>query len=137
MLVRGVALLPDDFLPRISQGNAARKAERLRFLEAELAWLFDEEILVVIENQSHDAPHIVLEVRVVELHRPARPGRRKTPQHQQLRVGRKEKTERMSLYHTFASGFLLAFLLRLAFLVFTGQQDDIVNEIRNPLFRIT
>ena len=48
-----------------------------------------------MENVSHDAPHVVDEVRVVEIHAPAFFLGRETAQHQQACVGRKERLQGM------------------------------------------
>ena len=47
---------------------------------------------------SHDSPHVVLRVRVEEVHTPPLFGRRKTAEHQQLCVCRQKRLQRMTFY---------------------------------------
>ena len=57
----------------------------------------EEMVLVAEEDEPEDAPHIVLKVRIEEVHTPAFLLRRETAQHQQLGICRQEGFQRMFL----------------------------------------
>jgi hypothetical protein len=51
--------------------------------------------LVPEKNMPKNPPHVVLRIRVVKVHAPAMPRRRKTPEHQEFGVCRQKRLERM------------------------------------------
>ena len=58
------------------------------------------EMLFITEKQiAEDAPHIVLEIGVIERHAPTLGGRRKRAQHQQSGILGQEWFKGMSFYH--------------------------------------
>ena len=63
-----------------------------------LASFSDEMLLVIEENQSHDPPHVVDEIRIEELHGPSFPLRREASQHQDMRPFGKKRLQRMAFY---------------------------------------
>ncbi len=78
--------------------NAGLGAEIDNVLQFELlGGNVHETVLVTKENQSKDPPHVVDEIRVVELHAPAFGLRWKTPKHQHFCINRQERLERVPL----------------------------------------
>ena len=70
-------------------------AEVLCFFAAERLRRFEKIVFVVKEDESEDPPHIVLEVRVVEFHRPTFVGRGEAAEHQEPGPFGEEETQRM------------------------------------------
>ena len=95
-LVRRIILKTADGGSRVVQGDAFVEQELHNhfFLETFGPFIY-KPIPVAMENVSHDAPHVVDEVRVVEIHAPAFFLGRETAQHQQACVGRKERLQGM------------------------------------------
>ena len=56
-------------------------------------------ILIPVKKQSQDTPHVVLDIRVIEIHRPACLGRREAAQHKQLRRRGQKEAQRVQLRH--------------------------------------
>ena len=63
-----------------------------------LVLLADEAHLVLEEADAEDAPHVVGEVGIIEVHRPAFLSRREAAEHQQTASFWKERRERMALH---------------------------------------
>ena len=101
VLVRGGILGPDDSGGRVVHCNAflLEKGFYL-WLVKTLFPLQDEMVLVVEKEEAHDAPHVVLEVRVIEWHAPSVLGGREGAQHQELRSVGNEWNKGMALYLT-------------------------------------
>ena len=55
-------------------------------------------LAVAKEQQPEDLPHHIGAVGVEEIHTPALPRRRKAAEHQQPRVGRQERLQRVAFY---------------------------------------
>ena len=108
VLVRRIALQPDDRLRRVENGYAFFLAERDDLFAVEhflsslctsyIVPLYFKKCLVAKENLSHDPPHVVLRVWVQEVHTPPFFGRRKTAKHQQLCVRRQKWPQRVTFY---------------------------------------
>ena len=97
MFIRRIALQANDGLRRVEDGYAFCFAERGDFVAVENL-LYLKICLVAKENLSHDPPHVVLRVRVEELHTPPFFRRWKTAKHQQLCVRRQKWPQRMTFY---------------------------------------
>ena len=65
----------------------------------------NEAVAVIEENKAEDAPHIVLNIRIVEVHFPAPARRRKTAEHEQSGIGRGEGRQRVG-FGFFCHGFV-------------------------------
>ena len=89
--VGGVALQTADAVRGIADGDAfvAEEIADGCFAEA-FAVGADEMFVVVEENEAEDAPHVVLDVRVVKIHFPALARRREAAKHEQACVLRGE-----------------------------------------------
>ena len=96
--VRRIVLQPNDLHGRIVERNPPLAAESLDSLPVEPpSARFQEVHLVARSKVAHDPPHVVLQVGIEELHRPADAFGRKAAQHQHARAGGQERGERMNL----------------------------------------
>lgn len=103
--VRRIAAGPDHFGRSIGKGDSPLPTERLHRFPVEMPSVrSDEPLTVAVKHQSHHTPHIVLEIGIVELHRPARTGRRKTAEHQQPCPLRQKRFEGVRFGHPPAGG---------------------------------
>ena len=95
-LIRRIALQTHHLMRRVADGNAffMQKIANQAFLKR-LATRRNKIILIGKKHQPENPPHIVLKIRIIKIHLPARLRRRKTAQHQQLGVGRGERRQRM------------------------------------------
>ena len=97
-------------------------------------------LLVVEEDQAEDAPHIVDEIRIIELHRPAFLRWREGSQHQDSGVLRQERLKRMTLNYQLLTlncqlstlNYHLSTILHL-FLDLLGEQLDVgLQDVDTP-----
>ena len=91
-LIRRIALQTHHLICRIADGNAffLQKIPNQPFLKR-LAARRNEIIFICKKHQPENPPHIVLKIRIIKIHLPPRPRRRKATQHQQFGVGRGER----------------------------------------------
>ena len=82
-LVGSVPAKPFDSRGCVVYGYALFQAKCRYLFQVESLVGVYKYVFVVEENKSHDTPHVVLRVWVVELHAPACFGRRKTAEHKQ------------------------------------------------------
>lgn len=97
--VRGIVLQAADHTSRIIEGDSLffQKRHNTGLVEA-LFTGYQKMVLVTEKKQTDDAPHIVLQIRIKEIHAPALTLRRKTSQHQQTGLRRQEGFQGMCLY---------------------------------------
>ena len=91
---------------RIEEGDTLFPQERNQQIKTEaFPGCIHKIILIVEEEQSHDSPHIIDKVRIIESHRPPFLRWRKGAKHQQSGIFWKKRLKRMSLYfhHFFIS----------------------------------
>ncbi|OAV63283.1 hypothetical protein Barb6_03829 [Bacteroidales bacterium Barb6] len=94
-LIGGITLVPDNLRRRISQTDTLFPAKGNGFLLIKCLLISQEIVSVAIENKTENPPHIICDIRIVEIHRPTWFGWRETAQHQELRLFRKKETEGM------------------------------------------
>ena len=95
-LVGGVVLQSADGCGGVVKGDAflGEEGDEPFLVEGFLAG--DEEVFLVLEEEeAEDAPHVVLQVGVEEIHAPAFLLRREASQHQQSGIGREKGFKRM------------------------------------------
>lgn len=99
MEVAAVVVFANDLERGVSQCDAFvfEKRDERGFVEFFLFGKF-EVVRVVEPDESLHAPHVVLEVGIVEVDGPAHPLRRKTAEKDYPSVGRNEKSQRMILH---------------------------------------
>ena len=101
MSIRGIVHQPSHRTGGIEDCNVLLGAELYDLVVAESELLpigFYKVVLVVEEDKSHDSPHIILYVRVVEVHRPSFALGRKTAEHKNFGTTGKKWLERMLFY---------------------------------------
>ena len=64
-----------------------------RRLAETLAVGADKMLAVIKENEAEDAPHIVLDIRIIKIHCPTLARRRETAEHEQARILRGKRRE--------------------------------------------
>lgn len=97
--VGGVALQAPHGRGGVVEGDAGclEEGHEAAAIEAP-AGDIDEGIAVSPEHQAEDAPHVVREIGVEEIDRPAAPWRREAAQHQEARPGRQEGRQGVVLH---------------------------------------
>ena len=97
-IIRRIVFQPDDFDRRVVECDPAAAAEGLDALLVEFPAAGHQEMRLVARGKvAHDPPHVVLQVRVEEIHRPADTLRRKAAEHQHPGMRRQEGFKRMFL----------------------------------------
>ena len=98
LLVRGIAGGAHHFATGVAQSNpmVGEKLFQLREMKR-LGLPVDEMILIVEIDQTEYAPHVVDEIRIVEVHAPAMTLRRECAAHQQPCACGNKGSERVSL----------------------------------------
>lgn len=98
--VGSVAAQAADFKGGVGEGDALCGKEGAESLFVEgVAGVGEEVVFVLEEGEPEDAPHVVLEVGVVEVHFPACARGREAAKHEDAGVGGVEGRERMSFGH--------------------------------------
>ena len=155
-LVGGIVLQSADGCGGVVKGDAflGEEGDEPSLVEGFLAG--DEEVLLVLEEEeAEDAPHVVLQVRVEEIHAPAFLLRRETSQHQQSGFGGEKGFKRMFFdgqetsaheygvkrdgelekcedVFMFPPSHIVWLLLFLWFRFLLGQENDVVNIFVDP-----
>ena len=99
-------LVKDDAKPAlhrlcgIKNGNSPFAAESDNGFVAEYRFgcLFHEMQFVAIEQETHDAPHVVLRIGIEKIHAPPCPRRRETAQQQEFGARRQKGLQRVVFY---------------------------------------
>ena len=103
VFVAGRVLCSDDAGASIEEGNALLFQKGDDGIKVVGFLLLSHEVLLVAEEaKSNQAPHVVGEVRVVELHAPAFLGRWKRTQHQYPCIGWQKRFKGMNLHFPIA-----------------------------------
>ena len=101
--VGGVAVPTDGALHRRAGGDALLREERFDAVSIECLCALRLKVLrIAEENQSIDAPHIVLEVRIVERHRAFFRTWREAPHHHDRRIGGQKRRKGAQFYFLYA-----------------------------------
>ena len=91
-LVRSIVLKTTHRGGGVIEGDAFPGEEFYQIIFVESLFPGEQEVVLVVEvDEAEDAPHVVLQVRIEEIHAPALPLWWKTAQHQQSCVAGQER----------------------------------------------
>ena len=97
--VGGVAPQSSHRNCRVEEGDALPLQKGTENVQTEYLLLRIVEIVLVVEEcQSEDAPHIILDIGVEEVHGPPFEGWREAAQHEHLRAGWQKRLQGMAFY---------------------------------------
>jgi hypothetical protein len=107
--VRSIPPMPDNFHRRIPQSNALFRQESAKKRLVERLPVFRQEMIPVAkEYRSENPPHVILKIRIKEIHFPARFRRRKTAQHQYFGAFREKGRQGMGFRETVGIHFFIS-----------------------------
>lgn len=100
MGIRGIPLVSPHDTSSIGEGNSVIHEEFTeKYFSISLLLSIDEVIRISEKYNSKNPPHIILEIRVVEIHLPSTPRRWEAPEHQDLSMQWEKRRKGMGFKH--------------------------------------